>query len=155
MRKPSSKPCFTHAFTSHLPSVVLSAALTSPRLSACFSSSKTARSAAENSLPVRAASSSICSRNGMSFLQQSDFDQDLSHACARLFLHRHERQTQVFFEQTHHRHRRFHWSGTRLDEVSFHQRQHAIVNGAGFVPLSGEGEFVELRHQCRSFVRRN
>src|ERR1041385_736913 len=105
IRKPSSKPCFTHELTSHLPSAVFSAALTSPRLSARFSSSKTPRSAAEKSLWLRAASASICSRNRMRFLQESDLVQNLTHASTRLFLHRHERQPEVFFEQTHHRHR--------------------------------------------------
>src|SRR5215510_6975583 len=123
MRKPSSSPCFTHVLTSQLPLSVFSAALTSPRLSTRLNSSKTLLSSAEKSLATltgRVASASICSRNGMSFLQQSDFDQDLTHASARLFLYWHERQSQVFFEQTHHRHGRFHWSGIRFDEVSFH-----------------------------------
>src|SRR5689334_6273753 len=153
MRNPSSRPCFTHVLTTHLPSAVFSAALTSPRLSARFSSSKTRMSALENLPGGRAANVSICSRNGMSFLQQADFDQDLTHECACLLLHRDERQSQVFFEQTHHLHRRFHWSRTRLDKVSFHQRQQTIVERACFVPLSGEREIVELRHERRSFVR--
>src|SRR5215213_6358652 len=145
MRKPSSTPCFTHELTTHLPLPFFSAALTSPRLSARFSSSKTARSSAENSLRVESAS--ICSRNGMSFLQQSDFDQNLAHASARLFLHRYERQSQILFEQSHHCHRCFHWSRTRFDEVPFHQREETIVKRACFVPLTCEREIVHLRHQ--------
>src|ERR1044071_3744499 len=94
MRKPSSNPCFTHEFTIHFPSALFSAARTSPRLSACLNSSKTVLSALENSLPSRAASASICSRNGMRrFLQQSELVQQLPHPVARLFLHWHKRQT--------------------------------------------------------------
>src|ERR1051325_3277735 len=155
MRNPSSRPCFTQALTSHLPSALFSAALTSPRLSARFSSSNTRMSALENLPRGRAANVSICSRSGMGLLQQSDFDQNLAHVCARLFLHRHERQPQVFFEQAHHCHCRLHWSRARLDEVSFHQRQQMRVQRARFAPLTREREIVELRHQCGSFVRRD
>src|SRR5690349_21344593 len=119
MRNPSSNPCFTQEFTFHLPSALFSAARTSPRLSACLNSSKTVLSSRENSPLSRAANASICSRNGMRrFLQQPEFAQELTHAIARLFLHRHERQTKILFEQAHQRHRSFNRSRTRFDKVT-------------------------------------
>src|SRR5215213_2802426 len=124
MRKPSSNPCFTQELTSHLPFALFSAARISPRFNARFSSSKTARSSLENLLSSRAAIVSIFSRNSMrDFLQETEFVQDLTQTPARLLLNGHERKTKVLFEQTHERHRRFHRTGTRLDEVGFQQRQ--------------------------------
>src|SRR5687767_7527436 len=124
MRKPSSNPCFTQELTSHLPSAAFSAARTSPRFNARFSSSKTALSSREKVLSCRAAIVSICSRNGMrSFLQKTEFDQDLAEPGASFLLNRHERKSKVLFEQTHERHRGFDRTRTRLDEVPFHQRQ--------------------------------
>src|SRR5690242_3457966 len=124
MRKPSSNPCLTQRWTSQTPSTFLSAARTSPRLSARLNSSNTALSAGVRFPSRRRAICSICSRNGCSrngmrtFLQQADLAEDLAHARARLFLHRYERQAQLLFDHAHQRERGLHWTRTRLDEVS-------------------------------------
>src|SRR5882724_11210867 len=137
MRKPNRIPCLTQEFTRHSPPAVLSAARTSPRLSAVFSSANTARSAAANSLPCRAASDSISSRNRMRrFLKQSDFDQDLSQTDATLILNWHQRQTEVFFNQTHHRERCFYRTRTGLNEIDVHQRQQSIVKRPSLIPFA-------------------
>lgn len=123
MRKPSRMPRLTHELVSHLPSPLRSAARISPRLSAALNSANNAKSSSEYSFASRAVNFSMASRIGMHTLKQSEFPEHLANACAALFLNRHQRQPELFFQQTHHRHCCLYRSGAGLDEIDLHQRQ--------------------------------
>src|ERR1043165_7959866 len=153
MRNPSSNPCLTHEWTSQTPSTFLSAARTSPRFSAPLNSSNTALSAGVKFPSRRRAMASICSRSSMrTFLQQTNLVEDLAHARASFFLHWHERQTQLLFDEAHQRKPGLDWTRTRLDEVSFHPRHPLVMQRARFVPVARERFVVQARHQLGRFV---
>src|SRR6267142_5836317 len=127
MRKPSKMPRLTHAFVCQLPSASRSAARISPRLSAVLNFANNAKSSLANSPPSRAANSSISSRSGMNRLQQTKVRDHFTNTRPTLFLNRYERQSEIFFQQSHHRHRRLHRARARFDEVNFHQRQQLVM----------------------------
>src|SRR2546426_3679936 len=147
--KPSRMPCFTQALARHSPVALRSAARISPRVSAARNSANVARSASVKlgrAAPAASppASASIRSRSDMAGLSnEPQLLEQLAQPRPGLLLHRHERQPVALLEQALQRHGGLHGTGIRLDEVRLHERQQAVVQRPGLVPLPLQGELAD------------
>src|SRR5260221_178370 len=65
---------------------------------------------------------------------------------------RHHRQAPNGLEQAHQRKSGFDGNRVGLDEIDFHQRKIATMDGASFVEFAAQTVAAELSHFCRNFV---
>src|SRR3989454_8284288 len=134
--KPSRMPCFTQALARHSPAALRSAARISPRVSAARNSANVARSASVKLGRAVAASASMRSRSDMAGLsKEPQLLEQLAQPRPGLLLHRNERQPVGLLEQALQRHGGLDGAGVRLDEVRLHERQQAVVQRPGLLPL--------------------